>query len=165
MTSKRSREISSEQAHIPAEQPSSCKDPRFPCPHAYPRWPCHPRRSSCKGSHRAKRLAASLLPKQNRLRSGDEIRATMKAGKRSSNQTLTFHYLSGSGRFAFITPKSIGNAVVRNRVKRRGRAAVAKHLSALSQIDGVFRFHPAAGDQSFDEIASSIQNLLNRAQA
>jgi ribonuclease P protein component len=87
----------------------------------------------------------------------------MKAGQRISNQTLTLHFVSGTGRFAFITPKSLGNAVKRNLVRRRGRAILSSHLETLSKLDGVLRFHPAASTQTFDEISNSIGDLVKRA--
>ena len=106
-----------------------------------------------------------MLPKLNRLTSGDEIRATMKAGQRISNQTLTLHFVAGTGRFAFITPKSLGNAVRRNLVRRRGRAVLSAHLEQLAKLDGVLRFHPAASTQTFDEISNSIGDLVKRTSA
>jgi ribonuclease P protein component len=89
----------------------------------------------------------------------------MKSGQRISNQTLTLFFVSGSGRFAFITPKSLGNAVKRNLVRRRGRAVLAKHLQTLSKLDGVLRFHPAASSQTFEEISNSIADLVKRTGA
>ena len=82
-----------------------------------------------------------------------------------SNQTLTLHFVSGTGRFAFITPKSLGNAVRRNLVRRRGRAVLSAHLEQLAQLDGVLRFHPAASTQTFDEISNSIGDLVKRTSA
>lgn len=89
----------------------------------------------------------------------------MKSGHRISNQTLTLHFTPGSGRFAFITPKSIGNAVKRNLVRRRGRAILSKHLNELSKIDGVLRFHPISSSQTFAEISASITDLVKRSGA
>jgi len=89
----------------------------------------------------------------------------MKSGQRISNQTLTLHFVAGSGRFAFITPKSLGNAVKRNLVRRRGRAAMQSHLETLGKIDGVLRFHPAASAQNFHEISASIADLVRRTKA
>jgi ribonuclease P protein component len=86
----------------------------------------------------------------------------MRAGKRASNQTLTIHYVSGTGRFAFITPKSLGIAVKRNLVRRRGRAVLAKHLNEVAGLDAVFRFHPASSAQDFKTIEQSIEDLIKR---
>ena len=47
---------SREQAHLPAEQPSSGQDPRLPPAHAHPRRPGHPGCSSPQGSLRTVRL-------------------------------------------------------------------------------------------------------------
>ena len=45
-----------EQAHLPAEQPSTGQDPRLPPAHAHPRRPRHPGLSSPQGSLRTVRL-------------------------------------------------------------------------------------------------------------
>ncbi len=45
-----------EQAYVPAEQPSSCEDARFPPAHADPRRPVHPRGSSHQGTQAARGL-------------------------------------------------------------------------------------------------------------
>jgi ribonuclease P protein component len=103
-----------------------------------------------------------LLPKVNRLRSGDEIRAIVKSGKRLSNSNFTIHYREGSGRFAFVTPKTIGGAVVRNLVRRRARAIVSKHLERLSELDAVIRFHPSSSQATWSELLEGFENQFGR---
>ena len=50
----------------------------------------------------------------------------------------------------------------RNLVRRRGRAIVAKHLTEVSALDAVFRFHPASSSQDFKTIERSIEDLITR---
>ena len=45
------QEPTSEQAHVPAEQPPSGQDPRLPPADAHARRPCHPRGPALQGSH------------------------------------------------------------------------------------------------------------------
>jgi len=158
------REIYCEQAYLSAEQPSSCKDPRFPCTHAYPRRPRNLGCSSQQGSHRTKRLEAQLLPRDNRLTSGDDIRDVVRNGKRFSNQLLTLHFLkSEETKFAIIVSKALGNAVQRNLVKRRSRAALQILIDSYSpQTRAVLRMRPEASSAKWPELLSAITELVKK---
>lgn len=159
------REIYCEQAYLSAEQPSSCKDPRFPCTHAYPRWSRDPGCTSQQGPHRTKRLEVQLLPRDNRLSSGDDIRDVVKNGRRISNSLLTLHFVSSEeSKFAIIVSKAIGNAVQRNLVKRRARAAL-KNLMAPVQpkLRAVLRMRPESSAANWDQLSEAISELVLRA--
>lgn len=59
--------------------------------------------------------------------------------------------------------KKVGNAVVRNRIKRRFRAAVAKTASAFEPMtDYVIVGRRAAADISFDVLAADLNDCLTR---
>ena len=159
------REIYCEQAYLSAEQPSSCKDPRFPCTYAYPRWSRDPGCTSQQGPHRTKRLEANLLPRDNRLSSGDDIRDVVKNGRRISNSLLTLHFVaSEEPKFAIIVSKAIGNAVQRNLVKRRARAAL-KNLMAPTKpkLRAVLRMRPESSAANWAQLSEAISELVLRA--
>lgn len=59
-------------------------------------------------------------------------------------------------RFGFIVSKSVGNAVVRNRVRRRMSEVVRAELAGLPLADVVIRAFPAAADQDFAELAAEL---------
>ncbi|WP_392507718.1 ribonuclease P protein component [Naumannella halotolerans] len=74
-----------------------------------------------------------MLPAATRMRSSEEFRATVRQGVRAGRPTLVVHGRCGTGstRVGFIVSKAVGNAVVRNRVKRRLRHLAAEELPTL----------------------------------
>jgi ribonuclease P protein component len=59
--------------------------------------------------------------------------------------------------------KAVGNAVVRNRTKRRLRASVATRLSDIpAGLDLVVRANPAAADATYGELDSALERQLAR---
>ncbi len=68
-------------------------------------------------------------------------------------------------RFAFVAGKKIGNAVVRNRVKRRLREAVRQRLATLTPgWDIIVIARGNAESASWHEINDAIQTLFQRAR-
>jgi ribonuclease P protein component len=70
----------------------------------------------------------------------------------------------GSGpKVGFTVPRSLGGAVVRNRIKRRVREAVRLRLDLLSpQWEIVFNPRRAAMDSPFTELTREIEKLFLR---
>lgn len=71
------------------------------------------------------------------MREGSDFSLTMRRGVRSGNSTLVVHLLQlddppvPSALVGFVVSKAVGNAVVRNRVKRRLRHLVAERLDGV----------------------------------
>lgn len=64
----------------------------------------------------------------------------------------------------FVVSKGVGNAVIRNRVKRRMRAVMAEMLPSLpGGIDLVIRANPAAADASYAELDAGLRTLTRAA--
>jgi len=63
-------------------------------------------------------------------------------------------------RFGFVVSKSVGSAVVRNRVKRQLRAAAAAKLPKLAPTAIVLRATPAAVTANFSQLSSSLESAL-----
>lgn len=64
----------------------------------------------------------------------------------------------------FVVSKAVGNAVVRNRVKRRMRAIAAAHLTEIpSGALVVVRSLPAAAEADFASLESDFTSCLGRA--
>lgn len=95
-----------------------------------------------------------MLPKPFRMRSAPEFRRTIRAGVRAGRHTLVVSALRSDPhvpqvRIGFVVSKAVGNAVTRNRVKRRLR-----HLSRPLLADTpvgtclVVRALPSAADPS-----------------
>lgn len=70
------------------------------------------------------------------MRDGDEFRRTIRRGASASSDTVVSHVALTDGpgvRVGLVVGKKVGNAVVRNRVKRRIRHAVAPEVAALPE--------------------------------
>jgi ribonuclease P protein component len=66
-------------------------------------------------------------------------------------------------RYGFITPKRLGSAVVRNRVRRRLREAVRAHHPQLRQgYDVVFVARSTLAQQPYSEVLRCVSNLLEQ---
>ena len=71
---------------------------------------------------------------------------------------------TGEGpRIGFTTPKGLGKAVVRNRIRRRVREAVRLELSSLSpEWSIVFNPRRKALDCLFGELQNEVRRFFNR---
>ena len=66
-------------------------------------------------------------------------------------------------RVGFVVSKGVGNAVVRNRTKRRLRAIMATELPGIPQgADVVVRAQPAAAQATFAELSEALEPLLHK---
>ncbi len=72
----------------------------------------------------------------------------------------------GPVQVGFTVSKSVGNAVTRNRVKRRLRHLTREHLLALEGLPGraalVVRALPAAADASYAALGADLARTLDR---
>jgi ribonuclease P protein component len=110
-----------------------------------------------------------VLPADNRLTRPASFRHAIKAGRRSGARTLVTHLalaedqLGDRARVGFVVSKAVGNAVVRNRVKRRLRHVARGRVSLLP--DGallVVRAQPPAASASYEELAADLDRCLDR---
>lgn len=93
-----------------------------------------------------------MLAKGNRA-GRKEVALIFKQGWGIRGSLLSFRYLRGSGRQAhvsFVAPKSVSrSAVMRNRLRRQGYAALAPYLSGIpAGTLGVFVFNSPPGKAS-----------------
>jgi len=65
-------------------------------------------------------------------------------------------------RIGFVVPKQAGGAVVRNRIRRRLRAALLPHRAELSGVDLVVSAGAPAAQQPFAQLAEDLARCLAR---
>ena len=164
-----------EQADLPAEQPSSPQGARVPSAHAHPRRPRHYLRAAPQGPQEPRGLSerghqVPVLAAAHRLRDSDAFRRTARSGRRSGSRTLVVHVdvqpPGQPARVGFVVSKAVGNAVVRNRVKRRLRHLTREHLPALAGLPGsavlVVRALPASASATSAELDADLRRCLTR---
>ena len=90
-------------------------------------------------------VADLRFPPSARLRKRAEFDRVYQRGERHSSANLTVIFLAATGgggsRVGFTAGKALGGAVVRNRIRRRLREAVRRHLRELKTPAEVV-FHP-----------------------
>jgi ribonuclease P protein component len=109
-----------------------------------------------------------VLARSNRLTSPADFRAAFKSGTRAGSPQLVLHWAAEPGattdaRVGFVVSKAVGNAVTRNRVKRRLREIVRARLAAVplgSLL--VVRAQPKAALATYGELERTVDCLMNR---
>ena len=95
------------------------------------------------------------------MRRSADFAATVRNGARAGRETLVVHLVTdGNGTVGFVVPRSVGGAVVRNRVRRRLRALVFERLDQLGSADLVVRALPAAAGASFARLADDLDGAV-----
>lgn len=162
-----------EQAYVPAEQPPPSQGARLPPADAHPRGSRDPVVASPQGPQEPRRLTARRRPGRpvlsaaHRLTDGATFRRTIRSGRRAGSRTLVVHLTPTGGDTAtqvgFVVSKAVGNAVVRNRVKRRLRHLAREHVSTLpGSAVLVVRALPAAAAASYGELGADLGRCLSR---
>jgi ribonuclease P protein component len=112
-----------------------------------------------------------VLAAAQRLRKSSDFTATFRGGRRVGRGTLVVHLqidepaLASTARAGFVVSKAVGNAVVRNRVRRRLRHLVRPRLSELPPgARLVVRALPAAADATAETLGADLEAALTTAQ-
>lgn len=95
-----------------------------------------------------------------RLRKRADFDRIYKGGDRHSSANLTVIFLaaaSGGPRVGFTAGKALGGAVIRNRIRRRLREAVRRHLRELkTPADVVFHPRKSALRAEFSQLEAEV---------
>ncbi|GAA1841816.1 ribonuclease P protein component [Actinomadura bangladeshensis] len=112
-----------------------------------------------------------MLPSGNRMRRRDDFTLAVRRGRRAGRPTVVVHLLRPDEAPAadapplvgFIVARTVGNAVVRNRARRRLRHLMRPHLDLLPAGSLlVVRANPRAGTARPDELAADLESALGR---
>ena len=105
------------------------------------------------------------MQRRQRLTGSKRFSQIHIGGSSAANRLLVIRYLANGGncsRFGFLVSKRIGNAAVRNKVKRRLREAVRLN-PVKSGWDAIFIVRRGAGSAKYQDLKDAIDNLLQRA--
>lgn len=130
-----------------------------------PSWPADSRRFN-------------MLPDVHRMRTSGDFTATVRAGVRASRPCVVVHARASQAptRIGFVVSKAVGNAVVRNRVKRRLRHSVRGIVGSAaggpdpvvevsaSDLRVVVRALPRSGQASYRELDRELSSAWRQAE-
>ncbi|WP_349826656.1 ribonuclease P protein component [Brevibacterium litoralis] len=111
-----------------------------------------------------------MLPGDNRIRRPEDFRSVHRSGRKAGSRYLVLHHLRSNEphapRVGFVVSKAVGNAVVRNRVKRRLRDVFHRRLDSLEPGESfVVRVLPAAAGADHAELTRTIDRLVPKVRA
>jgi len=147
-----------DETHIPAEQSETEEEARFPTSDAQSRGPRGDSPPSLQGPREPLRLIW-------RVRGQSSFQALARGRRRRSGnlevRTAAVGVPPEPPRVAFSVGRVVGDAVTRNRVRRRLRAALRDHVAHLEPGRAyLVRARPGAEHSSYDELVSTLRAIL-----
>ncbi|MGH9328739.1 MAG: ribonuclease P protein component [Terriglobia bacterium] len=107
---------------------------------------------------------AHTFPKTLRLLRRTEYRKVYEEGRRGSARVCTIFYRSNGfprTRLGITTPRAIGNAVIRNRIRRRLREIFRLHQASIPPgWDIVLNPRPIVAEMPFPALTREILRLF-----
>ena len=108
-----------------------------------------------------------MLARVNRLVRGDDYRSVVRRGHKVGAAHLVGYFLErgdeGPARVGFIVAKTVGNAVIRNRVRRRLKAASYGLLDRIPLgADFVIRALPDSAGASWATLQGELSRVVDR---
>ena len=97
-----------------------------------------------------------------RIKKNDEFEYIINNGKLLKNKLCVIYYIESKekfSRFGISVSKKVGDAVKRNKIKRRIRDIIIKN-SIKSNYDYVIIVRKEVGDLSFNELKDGLLSLI-----
>ncbi|MCB4208631.1 ribonuclease P protein component [Arthrobacter sp. UM1] len=110
-----------------------------------------------------------MLPRQHRVRTSSEFGFALRSGARFGGRNLVVFLADlpdgeAPSTVGFLVSKKVGNAVTRNRVKRRLREKAAGFVAERpAGASLVVRALPPAAGLTFEELAADFERMLRGA--
>ena len=146
------------ETHIPAEQPETEEEARFPASDAQSRGP----RGDSTPSHQGPREPFGLIWS---VRGQSSFRALARGRRRRAGnlevRTAELGATTEPPRAAFAVGRSVGNSVTRNRLRRQLRAVLHERSEDLQPGRGyLVRATPGAAGASYSELSDALRAIL-----
>ena len=100
----------------------------------------------------------------NRIKANDDFATTIKKGKTQRDQSYVIHYNTNSlnyTRVGISVSSKLGNAVVRNHIKRQIRSMCDELIDYNQSLDIVIVAKQGFLTNSYDDNKTSLNKLLN----
>ncbi|MCX5986741.1 MAG: ribonuclease P protein component [Chloroflexi bacterium] len=112
-----------------------------------------------------------MIPRAHRLRRNADFTSVRNAARSHSTGPIQISALTRKptssvtcARIGIVVSRRVGNAVVRNLVRRRLRAALSALLPRVAERwDIVIGTRPSAASAPFEQLASALESGLRRA--
>lgn len=106
------------------------------------------------------------MKRKEMIKSHQEFSAIIKKEKYLKNKEFTIYIRQSKftyPHFGIAVSKRLGNAVVRNKQKRRMRVILDEYKKTLNEnMDYIIIMKENVVNLTFDELKNSFQNLINR---
>jgi len=162
----------SHEAHFSAEQSRACPPPRFSSPYVNRCWPQHPERTSRTRSQEAFGLIPEQADRDMRGYSVIKKRSDFLAANRGKRYATPGFVLlvkdrqddNSAIRLGITITKKVGNAVVRNRMRRRFRALAQEMLADKGKAgaDHILIGRDSGIERDFGELRADMTKALGK---
>jgi ribonuclease P protein component len=162
----------SHEAHFSAEQSRACPSPRFPSPYVNRRWPQHPERTSRTRPQETVGLIPEQADRDMRGYSVIKKRSDFLAANRGKRYATPGFVLlvrdrqddSPAIRLGITITKKVGNAVIRNRMRRRFRALAQEMLADKGKAgaDHILIGRDSGIERDFDALRADMVKALGK---
>jgi ribonuclease P protein component len=162
----------SHEAHFSAEQSRACPSPRFSSSYVNRRWPQHPERTSRTRPQETVGLISEQADRDMRGYSVIKKRSDFLAANRGKRYATPGFVLlvrdrqdeSPAIRLGITITKKVGNAVIRNRMRRRFRALAQEMLAAKGKAgaDHILIGRDSGIERDFDALRADMVKALGK---